>query len=354
MARQHIREAIAVDAMGGDFGPSEIVEAVALVLKHLPEIRRIDLIGDQRQIKPKLRERGVRESDRLVLWHTDEVITMEDKPVVALKQKRNASMVRALDLVRNGDCAAMVSCGNTGSLMAGGTLRVRRMPGVERPALATVIPSKHHHTVLIDAGANPQAKPEHLVHNALLGSRYAEIVLAKKAPRVGLLSIGTEEGKGNELVLAAHTLLKQMDGIIRYQGLVEGFQVFDNQVDVIVCDGFTGNIVLKSCESLFHMLKDFIKEEIQKNPVRIAGALFSAGAFKNVKDALNPDRYGGAPLLGLRGHVLKAHGGSNRFAIMNAIRIASEVIAHDLNALASQDIEAANTILEEHAAAAIS
>src|SRR5476651_1955936 len=188
---------IAVDAMGGDLGPAEVVAAVKLALHQYSSLNAITLVGDEPTLRPLVAHAGLSRTDRLSIFHASEVITMEDKPLNALKKKKDSSMVRAVELVKNGDAGVVVSCGNTGALMACGTLRLRPMDGIARPALAAVCPREGGHFVLIDAGANPEAKPEHLVHNAILGSHYCRVMLGVKTPRVGLMTIGTEEGKGN-------------------------------------------------------------------------------------------------------------------------------------------------------------
>jgi glycerol-3-phosphate acyltransferase PlsX len=331
---------IALDVMGSDKGPGELLAGVHMALQqHLPA--RLIVVGDETLITQALAECGLQAGDNLHVHHASQVIAMEDKPVQGLK-KKDASMVRALELVRSGQAQALVSCGNTGSLMAGGTLRLRPMPGVDRPAIGTVIPSYKDHFVLIDAGANPQAQPMHLVHNAILGSHYAQVVLGKPLPRVGLLTIGTEEGKGTELIQQTHEALKQLDGIIHYTGLIEGFQVFDCLVDVVVCDGFVGNILLKTWESLFHNLKGFLKEQLLKNPVRQLGAWLAKGAFMHMKERLSPEGYGGAPFLGLRNLVIKAHGSSNRESLANALRTTAELLQYDLSHHMQTSIQAAN------------
>ena len=254
-------------------------------------------------------------------------------------------MAQALKLLKQKDAQALVSCGNTGALMAGGTLRLRPLKGVERPALATIIPTKTPF-VLIDVGANPECSPENLVHNAVLGSNYAKAALKIGRPRVALLTIGTEEGKGNNLVNQTHPLLQKMGGIIHYIGPVEGFQLFEGSVDVVVCDGFVGNIVLKTSEALFKFVGGTIKEELLRNPKRKIGAALSAAAYRDMKARLSPDNYSGAPLLGLTGNILKSHGASNAVAIGNALRIAQEIVAHDMLETIASDIQAANKILE--------
>src|SRR5207248_8281018 len=183
------------------------------------------------------REANLIRGSRLSVLHTSEVITMDDKPLHALKRKRDSSIVRAIELVKNREANAVVSCGNTGALMAGGTLRLRTMEGVARPALAAICPREGGHFVLIDAGANPEAKPEHLVHNAILGTHFCRVMLGVKLPRVGLMTIGTEEGKGNALITETNDLLRRTASLINYAGPIEGFHVFAEHVDVVVCDG---------------------------------------------------------------------------------------------------------------------
>ncbi|MBK1878645.1 phosphate acyltransferase PlsX [Pelagicoccus mobilis] len=336
---------IAIDAMGSDKGPAEMVAATKMAVDSVKNLRPIILVGNEAELKPLLEKEGLSSHPDISIFHASEVITMDDKPLVALKKKKDASMLRAIELVKNGDASCVLSCGNTGSLMAAGTIKLRTLDGVDRPALATVMPRKRGHFVLIDAGANPSAKAEHLVHNAVLGSDYCRHVLGINKPKVGLMTIGTEEGKGTDLINQAHSLLKKIDGQIEYAGLIEGFQTFEEGVDVVVCDGFTGNILLKASESLFMLLKNFVSEEIQANMVRKMGYLLSKGAFDAIKNQLNPDNYGGAPLLGLKGNVLKAHGSSNKQAVMNAIRIANEIVSNDLTRHILEDIEAANNII---------
>jgi phosphate acyltransferase len=233
--------------------------------------------------------------------------------------------------------------------MAGGTLRLRPMEGIARPALAAICPREGGFFVLIDAGANPEAKPEHLVHNAVLGSHFCRVMLGVKSPRVGLMTIGTEEGKGNALITETNDLLKRVGNLINYRGPIEGFHVFEEHVDVVVCDGFVGNIMLKSWESLVKFFKAMLKEEMKANPLRFTGGLLSKGAFDALKERINPERYGGAPLLGLNGNILKAHGSSNRRAIKSAIHAANEIVKADMNQHIEADIARANELLGQPA-----
>ncbi len=336
---------IVIDAMGGDLGPSEVVAAVKLALHQYGSLNPLMLVGNEEQLLPLMREAGLHCSSRLSVLHASEVITMEDKPLNALKRKKDSSMVRAIELVKNREAGVVVSCGNTGALMACGTLRLRPMEGIARPALAAICPREGGHFVLIDAGANPEAKPEHLVHNAILGSHYCRVMLGVKAPRVGLMTIGTEEGKGNALSTETNELLKRVGDLINYAGPIEGFQVFAEHVDVVVCDGFVGNIMLKSWESLVKFFSNLLRQELQANPMRATGALLSKGAFKALKERINPERYGGAPLLGLNGNILKAHGSSNRRSIKSAIFAANEMVKADMNQRIEADIARANELL---------
>jgi phosphate acyltransferase len=333
---------IAVDAMGGDLGPFEVVAAVSLALRQQADLNAITLVGDEAILGPMVADAHLSGNARLSIFHASEVITMEDKPLNALKRKKDSSMIRAIELVKNHQASVVVSCGNTGALMAGGTLRLRPMAGIARPALAAICPREGGHFVLIDAGANPEAKPEHLLHNAILGTHFCRVMLGVKKPRVGLITIGTEEGKGNTLVSETHDLLKRTGDLINYEGPIEGFQVFANRVDVVVCDGFVGNIMLKSWESLVKFFSSMLKEELRANPLRAAGALLSKGAFNSLRERINPERYGGAPLLGLNGNILKAHGSSNRHAIKSAIFAANAIVKADMNQQIVADILSAN------------
>lgn len=332
--------------MGGDLGPAEVVAAVQLVLAADPDLAPIMLVGQQEVLTPLVAQAGLANSPRLSIAHASEVITMDDKPLKALKTKKDASMLRAIELVKSGEAKVAVSSGNTGALMAGGTLRLRTMNGVDRPALAAFIPRAGGNFILVDAGANPEAKPEHLMHNAVLGADYARVAFGIENPRVGLLTIGTEEGKGTALITETHELLKKVNGVINYVGPIEGFDVFRDHVDVVVCDGFVGNILLKTWESLAKFITGMLKDELKKGPVRMTGALLAKGAFDAIKGRMNPDRYGGAPLLGLRGNILKAHGSSNRHAWASAIRAAGQIIRQDLYHRIEEDVAKANELIK--------
>lgn len=333
---------IAVDAMGGDLGPSEVVQALKLALEEFPELGTVVLVGQQPVIEPLLVKAGLQGHPKVTLHHASEVITPDDEVMSAMKRKRDASMLRAIELVKDGQASAVVSSGNTKILVAAGTLKLRTLNGVERPALAPVIPREGGHFILIDAGANPDCRPIHLIHNAILGSHFCSLELGVTRPRVGLLTIGTEEGKGNTLIHETHEAFKRISHLVNYVGPIEGFQVFLDHVDVVVCDGFTGNICLKSWESLSKFFRQELKSQLTATPVRKLGAWLAKGAFVGLKRRIQPERYGGAPLLGLRGGILKAHGSANCFAIMNAIHDANEFVRADINNRIEADIARAN------------
>lgn len=338
---------IAVDVMGSDQGPLEIIEGVKLALEQYPKISALTLVGVQQEIEAALKKCNLEKHPKLSICHASEVVAMDDKPTQSLR-KKDSSMMKALDLVKSSECAAMLSCGNTGSLMAGATIKLRPMPGIERPALSTVVPSKDHHFILIDAGANPETTPIQLVHNAILGSNHCKVELGINNPKIGLLTIGTEEGKGTDKIQEAHKYLKALGDLINYNGLIEGFHVFERDVDVVVCDGFVGNILVKTCESLFHILKDLFVKELTANSLRKFGALLSLGAFKSIKHKFNPDRYGAAPLLGIDGIAIKAHGSSNRYLVANALHTAEKMLTRDMNEQIQLDVAKANTIIKSN------
>lgn len=338
---------IAVDTMGGDLGPTEFIRGLLYATEELKLDCNFTLVGKGRLLERLLKVRKFHvDPETIQIHHASEVIGMGEKPIQALKRKKDSSMLQAIELVRDGRAGAMVSCGNTGALMAGGTLRLRPLEGVDRPALGIIIPSRKKPCVLIDVGANPESDAINLLQNAVLGSNYAKAALGIEQPKVALLTIGTEEGKGNSLINKTHAMMQNVNGIINYTGPIEGFQIFDGNVDVIVCDGFVGNVVLKSSEALFGFVGNTIKEELVRNPKRMIGAALSKSAFRDMKVRLSPDQHAGAPLLGIKGNVLKTHGSSNYIAIANALRIASQVVRHDMIDSICSEINQTNALVE--------
>ena len=330
---------IAVDVMGGDHGCGVVIAGAKLALQANKKISKLFLVGNETEIGAALDKQGVRDQ-RVTIISASQVLTMEDKPVVGLRKKKDCSILRGVELIREGAAEALVSPGNTGGVVAASTIRLRPLPGVDRPGIATVIPAPHNEFVLLDAGANVECKPIHLLHYAIMGSVYSQEILGYKSPRVGLLNVGTEEVKGNELTLEAFRLCKQVE--LNFIGNVEGHDLFSNRVDVVVCDGFVGNIVLKTCESLATAIFDWLKRELTKNPVRKAGAYLAREAFRTIKRRMDPDAYGGAPLLGLNGNVMIAHGSSRERAILNAIRLATEAVQNHVNEAITRRVAAAN------------
>jgi glycerol-3-phosphate acyltransferase PlsX len=330
---------IAVDVMGGDHGCGVVIAGAKLALQANKKISKLFLVGNETEIGAALDKQGLRD-ERVTIINASQVLTMEDKPVVGLRKKKDCSILRAVELIQEGAAEALVSPGNTGGVVAASTIRLRPLPGVDRPGIATVIPAPHNEFVLLDAGANVECKPIHLLHYAIMGSVYSQEILGYKSPRVGLLNVGTEEVKGNELTLEAFRLCKQVE--LNFIGNVEGHDLFSNRVDVVVCDGFVGNIVLKTCESLATAIFDWLKRELIKNPVRKAGAYLAREAFRTIKRRMDPDAYGGAPLLGLNGNVMIAHGSSRERAILNAIRLATEAVQNHVNEAITRRVAAAN------------
>ncbi|MDX8343062.1 phosphate acyltransferase PlsX [Rossellomorea sp. YZS02] len=315
---------LAVDAMGGDHAPKEIVLGVKRALNEFNDIEVL-LYGDEEQIK-----QYITPSDRLTIVHTNEVIEGTDEPVRAVKRKKNASMVLMAQAVKNGEADACISAGNTGALMTAGLFIVGRIEGIERPALAPTLPTLDGNGFLmLDLGANVDAKPEHLAQYALMGSIYAENVRGIKNPRVGLLNIGTEDKKGNELTKRSFQLLKDLP--INFVGNVESRDLLDGPADVVVTDGFTGNMVLKTIEgtalSVFSMLKKTFTASTKN---KIAAGLVK-NDLKGLKNMLDYTEYGGAGLFGLKAPVIKAHGSSNEVALYNAMRQAREMVKHDVS-----------------------
>lgn len=338
---------IVVDVMGGDHGSGVVVDGVkaALQAPGNERIKQIFLVGQQAEITAALDRNRFRDA-RLVIVHASEVLTMDEKPVVALRRKRDCSIARAVELVKDGKADAVISPGNTGGVVAAATLKLRPLPGVDRPGIVAVMPAPDNDFVLLDAGANIECRPKHLLHYAIMGSLYSQHILGYQRPRVGLLSVGTEEVKGNELTLEAFKLCKQIDSI-NFIGNVEGHDLFANRVDVVVCDGFVGNVVLKTCESLAKGFFNWLKRELHKAPHRAIGAFLAQAAFRTIKRRVDPDNVGGAPLLGLNGSVMIAHGSASANAIKNVLRIASETLSHRLNEHIQQEITRANQKLEK-------
>ncbi len=319
---------IAVDAMGGDFAPQNIVAGAIDALRSDVPITQLFLTGDQTRIQAELAKHGPTDP-RITVVHASEIIAMDDPPVQAVRRKKDSSMCRAIDIVKRGEADAIVSAGNTGALLTAAHLKLRTLEGIDRPGLACLIPAPENVFVLMDAGANLEPHPINLVEYAIMGSLYSQQILGYKNPRVALFSIGTEDMKGNELTLEAHRLLKQTN--LNFIGNIDGHDLFSNVADVIIADAFVGNAVLKACESTVRVVRTWLKAELQRNHLRLFGAFLASGAFKALKRKIDPDEYGGAVLLGINGICIKAHGASSPKALKNAIRIAAEFAESQFN-----------------------
>jgi glycerol-3-phosphate acyltransferase PlsX len=334
--------------MGGDHGCAVVVEGVRRALEADPKISTLFLVGDQAEIESALGATGCHDL-RVQIVHASEVVTMDDRPVTALRKKRDSSITRGAELVHDGQADAVVSAGNTGGIFAAATFKLGRISGVDRGCIAAVIPRQENEFVLLDGGANIECKPLHLAQFAVMGSVYSREVLGRKKPRVGILSIGTEDSKGNELTLEAFKLCQRLD--LNFIGNVEGHDLFKDHVDVVVCDGFVGNIVLKTCESLAVGMISMLKRELMRNPKRQLGALLAKNAFHAIRRRMDPEVYGGAPLLGFNGMVFKAHGSARERAVASALRVTVEAVQHHVNEIIAREMAQAN---EKLAAADIS
>jgi glycerol-3-phosphate acyltransferase PlsX len=312
---------IAIDAMGGDHGPHVTVPAALQALESDDQLNVV-LVGLSDAIEAELKAHKANTSARLRIHHASEVVTMEESPQSALKNKKDSSMRVAINLVKSGEANACISAGNTGALMATARFVLKTLPGIDRPAIASVLPSEKGNTYMLDLGANADCTPAHLYQFAIMGAMLVSCVEHKERPTVGLLNIGSEDIKGNEVVKQAGELLKASH--LNFYGNVEGDDIFKGTTDLVVCDGFVGNVSLKTTEGLAHMMGKFLTQEFKRNWLTKAMALCAMPVLKSFKKRLDPRRYNGASFLGLRGIVVKSHGGADRLAFYSAIHVAIE------------------------------
>jgi len=310
---------ISLDAMGGDIGPDVIVPAAVTALRRHANLRII-LVGIEDELKLKVEEFDGKLGDRLQIHHASEVVAMDELPSLALRKKKDSSMRVSINLVKSGEADACVSAGNTGALMATSRFVLKMLPGIDRPAIISHLPSTSGHTYMLDLGANVDSTAEHLRDFAVMGSELASAVDDIQNPRVALLNVGAEEIKGNDQVKKAAVLLAETD--LNYVGYAEGDDIFIGDIDVIVCDGFVGNIALKSSEGVAKLVSHTMKQSFKSNLYTLFAALIAAPVLKSFKKTFDPGRYNGASLLGLRGIVIKSHGGADAPAFANAIDIA--------------------------------
>ena len=310
---------LAIDAMGGDHGPHVTVPAAIAALKHDSQLN-IVLVGLTDVIAAELKAHKSSTSPRLRIHHSSEVVLMDESPQSALKNKKDSSMRVAINLVKSGEAHACVSAGNTGALMATARYVLKMLPGIDRPAIASTLPSETGNTHMLDLGANADCTAEHLLQFAIMGAMLVSAVEHKQSPTVGLLNIGSEDIKGNEVVKQAGELLRASH--LNFYGNVEGDDIFKGTVDVVVCDGFVGNVSLKTTEGLAHMMGKFLTQEFKRSWLTKLMALCAMPVLKAFKKRLDPRLYNGASFLGLRGIVVKSHGGADAVAFLTAIQVA--------------------------------
>ena len=320
-------KSIALDAMGGDHGPKVIVPAAKKALNEIADIQLV-LVGDEKQLNEVLENQGLANESRIRIQHASEVVEMDDAPALALKKKKDSSMRVAINLVKQQQAQACVCAGNTGALMATSKFVLKTIPGISRPAICTMLPTLTGHTLMLDLGANLECTAENLFEFAIMGSVLAQSVDGLESPAVGLLNIGSEAMKGNESVKLASALISESG--LNYYGFIEGDDIYRGTVDVVVTDGFAGNISLKTAEGLAAMINNVLKQEFNKNIATKLAALVALPVLNSVRKILDPRRYNGASLLGLNGIVIKSHGGADTSSFFNAIKIASIEIEKDV------------------------
>jgi len=318
---------IVLDAMGGDHAPQAVVEGAVLAIKEDKDIQ-IVLTGIQDKIEAELRKYHPT-PERISIVHAPEVIGMHEPATISVRKKKDSSITRGIELVKETGCDAFVSAGNTGAVVCAATLTLGLLPGIERPGIAIILPTLKGAVLVLDVGANIDPKPNHLLQYAIMANDYSHYVLGTTNPSVGLLNIGEEESKGTDFMKETHKLLSER--ILNFVGNIEGKDIFSGKCDCVICDGFVGNIVLKVSESLVETVIEFLRREIKKNLLAKFGVLFMKTAFTGLKKQIDYAEYGGAPLLGVNGVVIICHGRSNAKAIKNAIRAAKKEVALDVN-----------------------
>lgn len=334
---------IALDAMGGDYGPPVVVPAALQVLRESSQLSII-LVGDEATLTKEIAAQkniSASMSARLIIQHASQQVTMDEKPSVALRTKKDSSMRVAINMVKEGRAKACVSAGNTGALMATARFVLKMLPGIDRPAIISTLPNMTGHTHMLDLGANVDTSAESLFEFAVMGSVLASAVDNIESPRVGLLNIGEEEVKGNERVKEAARILANSD--INYIGFVEGDDIFNGKVDVVVCDGFVGNVALKTTEGVAKMISQFLREEFGRNILTKLAGLIAMPVLKALKRRIDPRRYNGGSFVGLQGIVIKSHGGADVLAYVTAIKEAMIEVSKNVPQRISKEVEIALT-----------
>jgi glycerol-3-phosphate acyltransferase PlsX len=336
---------VAIDVMGGDHGPHVTIPAAIKCLAR-DDTLNIILVGSQDAIEAELKARHAKPGPRLRIRHASEVVAMDESPALALRNKKDSSMRVAIDLVKSGEADACVSAGNTGALMATARFVLKTLPGIDRPAIATFMPSLKGPVLMLDLGANVDCTAEHLFQFALMGSMLAAVVNHKDRPTVGLLNIGEEEIKGNEVVKRAAELIRASH-LINFYGNVEGDDIYKGTTEVVVCDGFVGNVSLKSAEGLAKMISTLLRQEFRRNLLTKLAGLIALPVMSAFKRQVDPRRFNGATLLGLRGVVVKSHGGADRFAFEHAVEAAVEEVQGNVLKRISDQLHQLNPVEQQ-------
>lgn len=335
---------IAVDAMGGDYAPGVCIEGAAQALYDFPDIELV-IVGHEKKLAYYLERYGIARHSRISVVHAESVVEMREPSTTSIRGKKDSSITMCARLLKEGKVDAMASPGHTGAIVAATKVLVRTLPGVDRAALITSLPHVNGRFLQIDAGANTDCTPLNLVQFALMAEVFTSCLMNIKSPRIGLLSVGGEAGKGNDLTKETYKILSQMP--INFVGNVEGNTVFEGVTDILVSDGFSGNVLLKTSEGLAKLLIHWLKEVLSRNPVRVTGAILAKNAFKELKMYGDASEFGGAPLLGLNGICIIGHGSSNPKAVRNAIRVAAECHNLKLNEKIVQRLQECQPFLEQ-------
>ncbi len=328
---------VALDAMGGDHAPQNCVAGAVLAIREFPNLEKLFLVGDEARVRAEL-DKHKCDDPRVEIVHSTQVVEMSESAVEGVRRKKDSSISRAVDLVKHREADAVVSAGHTGAAVAATTIKLRTLEGVDRPGIAALLPTETNLCVLIDAGANTDARPDHMLQYAIMGAVFSRHVLGYTNPAIGLMSIGGEDAKGSEFTKDIFKLLRASG--LNFRGNIEGHDLFQNPVEVVLCDGFTGNVVLKSCEATAEAVFHWLKHELKRSPLRLLGAYLAQGAFRTLKKRTNYEEYGGSPLLGVDGICIIAHGSSSALAIKNAIRVAMESIKSKINPRIVEEIAA--------------
>ena len=342
---------LALDAMGGDNAPQINIDGAKLALQKVERLEKLCLVGDEAVLRKLCEEAGIAADRRLEIVHAPEVVGMDESGLLAVRKKKNSSMSVAVDLVKSGSCDAVLSAGNTGAAVAASTIKLRLLPGVERAGILSPIPKPEGWTIVSDTGANPDATPAQQVGYAVMAATAARYLYDKPQPRVAVMSNGTEDCKGSERSLETYALLQKLSekGVLpfEFKGNGEGHDLFSDEFDVFVTDGFTGNILLKSVEATAKTMSGMIKTGVKKSALAMVGALLMKSVFRALKERMNADSIGGSPLMGVNGVSIIAHGSATGEAIYNAIRMAESMCRHNVNDRIVEAMAAINPLLQE-------